>query len=188
MTSTATAVSIATRLARLTTQMWRNPAPPRIGLRAITGRRSLALRTTPPRREELTTQAQNLDPKRASCHAALPLTPGMPRRPAAPHDTLTSRYLEAVTVIHHVQLACPPGSEPALREFYAGVLGLTELAKPPVLATRGGCWFRGHGIELHLGVEQDFRPARKAPPGLLVEDLDAWAARLRAAGCPVAYD
>jgi catechol 2,3-dioxygenase-like lactoylglutathione lyase family enzyme len=91
-------------------------------------------------------------------------------------------------VIHHVQLACPPGSEDTLREFYGGVLGLQELAKPPVLAARGGCWFRGHGIELHLGVEQDFRPARKAHPGLLVRDLDAWADRLRAAHAPVRFD
>jgi hypothetical protein len=55
-------------------------------------------------------------------------------------------------VIRHVQLACPAGSEAALREFYGGVLELDEVAKPPVLAARGGCWFRGHGIELHLGV------------------------------------
>jgi hypothetical protein len=68
-------------------------------------------------------------------------------------------------VIHHVQLACPPGSEETLRAFYAGVLGLDELPKPPALAPRGGCWFRGYGIELHLGVEVDFRPARKAHPG-----------------------
>jgi len=91
-------------------------------------------------------------------------------------------------VIHHVQLACPPGSEAALREFYGGVLGLTEVLKPPALAARGGCWFRGSGIELHLGVEQDFRPARKAHPGLLVSDLDAWAERLRDAGFPVLFD
>jgi catechol 2,3-dioxygenase-like lactoylglutathione lyase family enzyme len=91
-------------------------------------------------------------------------------------------------VIHHVQLACPAGSEAALREFYGGVLGLTELAKPPALAARGGCWFRGHGIELHLGVEEDFRPARKAHPGLLVDGLDAWAARLRDVGYPVTFD
>lgn len=91
-------------------------------------------------------------------------------------------------MIHHVQLACPAGSEDALRAFYAGVLGLAEIEKPPVLAARGGCWFRGHGIELHLGVEADFRPARKAHPGLLVPDLDAWAERLAAAGYPVTYD
>ena len=78
-------------------------------------------------------------------------------------------------MIHHVQLACPPGSEPALREFYGGVLGLDELQKPPGLAARGGCWFRGYGMELHLGVEEDFRPARKAHPGLLVAGLDTWA-------------
>jgi hypothetical protein len=68
------------------------------------------------------------------------------------------------------------------------VLGLAELAKPPALAGRGGCWFRGHGIELHLGVEADFRPARKAHPGLLVTDLQSWASRLSAAGYPVRWD
>lgn len=96
-------------------------------------------------------------------------------------------------MIHHVQLACPAGSEDALRGFYVGVLGLQEIAKPPVLAARGGCWFRSpesapERIELHLGVEQDFRAAHKAHPGLLVYDLDAWAARLRDAGCPVRED
>ena len=91
-------------------------------------------------------------------------------------------------MIHHVLLSCPVGSEDALRAFYGGVLGLTEIEKPPALARRGGCWFRGHGIELHLGVEEDFRPARKAHPGLLVHDLDAWADRLRAAGAPVLFD
>ncbi|HXW44371.1 MAG TPA: VOC family protein [Streptosporangiaceae bacterium] len=91
-------------------------------------------------------------------------------------------------MIHHVLLACPAGTEDALRAFYSGVLGLTEIDKPPALASRGGCWFRGHGIELHLGVEDDFRPARKAHPGLLVRDIDRWAARLRAAGYPVAFD
>jgi catechol 2,3-dioxygenase-like lactoylglutathione lyase family enzyme len=91
-------------------------------------------------------------------------------------------------MIHHVLLACPPGSEAASREFYGGVLGLTEIPKPPALARKGGCWFRGHGIELHLGVEPDFQPARKAHPGLLVSDIDAWAARLQHAGYPVLFD
>ncbi len=95
-------------------------------------------------------------------------------------------------MIHHIQLACPPGTEDILRAFYTGVLGLTEIAKPPVLAARGGCWFRGDGeltgIELHLGVEADFRPARKAHPGLLWPDLDGLAQRLTAAGHPVDWD
>jgi catechol 2,3-dioxygenase-like lactoylglutathione lyase family enzyme len=91
-------------------------------------------------------------------------------------------------VIHHVQLACPADSENVSRAFYQGVLRLEEIAKPPVLAKRGGCWFRGHGIELHLGVEHDFRPARKAHPGLLVTGIDDWAARLEAAGYPVSFD
>ncbi|MGI8330574.1 VOC family protein [Actinomadura scrupuli] len=90
--------------------------------------------------------------------------------------------------IHHVQLAAPPGSEEILRAFYAGVLGLTEVPKPPELAARGGAWFRGAGIELHLGIEPDFRPARKAHPGILVAGLDALAARLRDAGHQVRAD
>jgi catechol 2,3-dioxygenase-like lactoylglutathione lyase family enzyme len=90
-------------------------------------------------------------------------------------------------MIHHIQLACPEGTEDTLREFYGGLLGLTEKPKPPVLAARGGCWFEGQGIELHLGVEADFRPARKAHPGLLWPDLDGLAARLTAAGYAVGW-
>ena len=91
-------------------------------------------------------------------------------------------------MIHHVQLACPPGSEPALREFYGRVLGMEEVQKPASLAARGGCWFKGFDIELHLGVEDVFQPARKAHPGLLVSGLDGWADRLRSAGYPVRFD
>lgn len=96
-------------------------------------------------------------------------------------------------MLHHVQLASPPGSESASREFYTGILGLHEIPKPPALAARGGAWFRGtlHSagpVELHLGVEDGFRPARKAHPGLLTGDVDGLAARLSAAGYPVVWD
>ncbi|MCX9191698.1 glyoxalase [Carbonactinospora thermoautotrophica] len=87
-----------------------------------------------------------------------------------------------ITAVHHVQLAAPPGSEDRLRDFYGRVLGMTEVPKPPELARRGGCWFRAGDVELHLGIEEDFRPARKAHPGLVVEDIDAYAARLAAHG------
>ncbi len=90
--------------------------------------------------------------------------------------------------LHHVQLAIPPGSEDQGREFYVGVLGLTELRKPPVLAARGGLWAGGDGLEIHLGVEDDFRPARKAHPGILAVDLDARAARLASKGYAVTWD
>ncbi|GGM13176.1 glyoxalase [Dactylosporangium sucinum] len=85
-------------------------------------------------------------------------------------------------MLHHVQLACPAGSEDVSRRFYADLLGLAEIPKPPALANRGGCWFRGYGLELHLGVEEPFAPARKAHPGMLWPDLDGLAARLAAAG------
>jgi len=87
-----------------------------------------------------------------------------------------------ITGFDHVQVAMPAGREAAARAFYAGLLGMTELAKPPVLAARGGCWFTSGGAVLHLGVEASFAPARKAHPALLVEDLDGLAATLTAAG------
>jgi catechol 2,3-dioxygenase-like lactoylglutathione lyase family enzyme len=90
--------------------------------------------------------------------------------------------------LHHVQLAVPAGAEPALREFYGGVLGMTELVKPPRLAARGGAWFRSGAVELHLGVEAGFRAARKAHPALLVDDLDALTTRLAEAGQDVRWD
>lgn len=87
-----------------------------------------------------------------------------------------------ITGYDHVQLAVPAGSEPLLREFYGGLLGLAELPKPPVLAARGGCWFRGGSAVLHLGVETPFAPARKAHPAFLVTALAALQSRLTAAG------
>ena len=90
--------------------------------------------------------------------------------------------------IHHVQLAIPRGSEDQCRAFWGGVLGMRELEKPPVLAARGGCWFTGGALEVHLGVEEPFAPARKAHPGLLVDGIRALAQRLEDAGHPVTWD
>jgi len=85
--------------------------------------------------------------------------------------------------LDHVQLAMPEGREAEARRFYAGVFGLREVAKPSELAARGGAWFEGgEGLRLHLGVERDFRPARKAHPAFVVRGLPGLAARLRAAG------
>ncbi len=88
----------------------------------------------------------------------------------------------------HVQLAMPAGEEARACDFYAGLLGLAEIAKPAELASRGGAWFSNGAVTLHLGVEQDFRPARKAHPALLVEDITTFVARLEAAGYPITRD
>ena len=93
-----------------------------------------------------------------------------------------------VTGIDHVQLACPAGSENALRGFWVGVLGMTELPKPPDLAVRGGAWFTSGTAVVHCGVEADFTPARKAHPALTVTDVDVVAGRLAEAGLPVTWD
>jgi catechol 2,3-dioxygenase-like lactoylglutathione lyase family enzyme len=78
--------------------------------------------------------------------------------------------------IDHVQLAMPAGGEDLARSFYAGVLGLTEVPKPPVLAARGGCWFETGTVRVHLGVETPFHPARKAHPAFVLGQLAAFVA------------
>jgi catechol 2,3-dioxygenase-like lactoylglutathione lyase family enzyme len=94
-----------------------------------------------------------------------------------------------VKALDHVQLAMPPGHEAKARAFYMGLLGIPEVPKPPRLARRGGCWFeRGGALKVHLGVEADFQPARKAHPAFLVEDLTGLSAALGAAGHPPRTD
>lgn len=88
----------------------------------------------------------------------------------------------------HVQLAMPPGREDKARAFYGEVLGLDEEPKPPVLGRRGGLWFSIGALRLHLGVEADFRPARKAHPALLVAGIDALAGRLQREGGEIVWD
>lgn len=93
--------------------------------------------------------------------------------------------------LHHVQVSCPPGGEADARRFYADGLGLVEVPKPAALQSRGGAWFRAIDAsgaviaEVHIGVEEPFRPAKKAHPALMVEgpqQLERVAARLEAAG------
>jgi catechol 2,3-dioxygenase-like lactoylglutathione lyase family enzyme len=84
--------------------------------------------------------------------------------------------------VDHVQLAMPRGEEEKARAFYSGILGMTELPKPSELATRGGCWFGSGKVQLHLGVETDFRPAKKAHPALICRDYEALLQKLREAG------
>lgn len=90
--------------------------------------------------------------------------------------------------IDHVQLAMPRGEEAKARAFYGGVLGMREVMKPPTLAQRGGAWFKAGAAQVHLGVEDEFRPARKAHVAFAVTDSPALRRRLQAAGHPVRED
>ena len=90
--------------------------------------------------------------------------------------------------IEHVQLAMPAGGEADAIAFYEGVLQINHVPKPPHLAARGGCWFERDSLKVHLGVDADFRPATKAHPAFIVEDLPALVVRLREAGCRVVDD
>ncbi|MBC3843796.1 glyoxalase [Streptacidiphilus sp. 4-A2] len=93
-----------------------------------------------------------------------------------------------IVALDHVQLAAPPGSEEQLRGYYAGILGMTEIPKPPVLAARGGCWFGTGPVQLHIGIEEPFTPARKAHPALRIQGIRAYAERIAALGATVTWD
>jgi catechol 2,3-dioxygenase-like lactoylglutathione lyase family enzyme len=93
-----------------------------------------------------------------------------------------------IVAIDHVQLAMPAGREPEARAFYEGVLGIPEVQKPANLAKRGGCWFERGPVKIHLGVDADFRAARKAHSALLVDDLLTLKAAIEAAGCKFRTD
>jgi catechol 2,3-dioxygenase-like lactoylglutathione lyase family enzyme len=93
-----------------------------------------------------------------------------------------------VASIDHVQIAAPPDCETAAREFYGALLGMEELVKPAALRVRGGCWFQCGKHQLHVGVEYDFHPARKAHPAFAVANLEKLREALLARGIPVVED
>ena len=96
--------------------------------------------------------------------------------------------MSAILGIDHIQLAISPGGEALARSFYCNVLGLDEIPKPENLAKRGGAWFQCGALQLHLGVEADFRPARKAHPALLVENLSHFVSALEREGFVIKND
>ena len=93
-----------------------------------------------------------------------------------------ARAVPEFVAIDHVQLAMPAGQEAVARAFFSGALGMDEIPKPPDLAKRGGCWFQGGSVQIHIGVEADFRPAKKAHPALRCRNYDALIMQLAAAG------
>lgn len=142
-------------------------------------------------RVELTTNAQRARAQEfyaslgfAASHVGMKLFLG----PSTGSGPLTGSGAGGAMRLHHVQVACPPGGEEAARRFYGDALGIPEVAKPPVLAARGGCWFRGDGVEVHVGVEEPFAPARKAHPAFVVDDIDAVADRVVSGGFEVTWD
>ncbi|MEF0938944.1 VOC family protein [Rhizobium sp. BR 362] len=76
----------------------------------------------------------------------------------------------------------PAGQEDKARAFYQDLLGLAEVEKPPHLVSRGGCWFELDAVKVHLGVDPDFAPAKKAHPGFVVDDLESLCSALERAG------
>ena len=90
--------------------------------------------------------------------------------------------------IDHILIAMPAGREEEARAFYGGVLGMSEKVKPPVLAARGGCWFTTGALDVHLGVEKNFIPARKAHPAFIVDDLAGMIEKAAKSGYNVTAD
>ena len=94
----------------------------------------------------------------------------------------------SLVAIDHVQFAMPAGEEPRAHSFYVGVLGMAEVEKPLELAKRGGAWFETGGVNIHLGIEADFRPAKKAHVALRTSDGASLRERLKRSGYPVRED
>jgi len=94
----------------------------------------------------------------------------------------------SLTGIDHIQLAAPPGCEPAARNFFGGLLEMEEIPKPELLRARGGCWFKVGEKQLHIGIEPDFRPARKAHPAFSVENIQRVYEKLSNAGVGCTWD
>lgn len=93
-----------------------------------------------------------------------------------------------IVALDHIQLTMPKGKEREARAYYQDILGIPEVQKPESLAGRGGVWFEDGQVKIHLGVEDDFRPAKKAHPGLLVSDLEQLSATLVGKGYDVTSD
>jgi catechol 2,3-dioxygenase-like lactoylglutathione lyase family enzyme len=95
-----------------------------------------------------------------------------------------------IVALDHVQIAAPPGCEEQARHFYGDLLGLAEIPKPPGVRDSGGVWFRCGAQQLHIGVQEPFRPAVKAHPGLLVDErrIDELARHLQAGGVALSWD
>ena len=115
------------------------------------------------------------------------MLPPIKASPATP-DQPVQELTVTIVALDHIQLAMPAGGEAEARAFYSALLGFIEVPKPAALAGRGGCWFDGPGIGIHLGVEHEFTPARKAHPAFRVADLAAWRDELAAAGVHIVPD
>ena len=114
--------------------------------------------------------------------AVFPFRGGTSLPPPGPERVLAS------LIIDHVLLAMPPGKQTAARAFFVGVLGMVEGEKPPRLQSRGGCWFRRGSCKVHVGVDEDFQPQRKAHPAFGVDEIDGLSDRLTEAGHDVVWD
>ncbi|MGH6611980.1 MAG: VOC family protein [Burkholderiaceae bacterium] len=104
------------------------------------------------------------------------------QRPDCDNTRLSVGYWQA----SRIQSLPGNADEAEARSFYGKLLGLQELPKPAALAQRGGVWFQCGTLQLHLGVESDFHPAKKAHTAFVVDDLAQLAKDLAAAGYPIA--
>lgn len=100
-------------------------------------------------------------------------------------DAGTNRTMKILS-IDHIQLTMPEGQEHLAREFYGELLGMPEVEKPKSLAGRGGVWFEGGGLKVHLGVDSEFVAAQKAHPGFKASNIDLLATELQSKGFQVA--
>ena len=91
-----------------------------------------------------------------------------------------------ILAIHHAQITIPKGAEDKAREFYCGLLGLTEIPKPDELAGRGGFWLAVGNLQLHVGTETGVDPSKsKAHVAYSVDDIGKWRTMLTQRGIEI---
>ena len=90
--------------------------------------------------------------------------------------------------IDHIQLAAPVGNEEEARAFFHGVLGLQEVEKPEELKKNGGVWFSNGQVDIHIGIEKEFVPAKKAHPAFEVSDVEALGSHILEKGVEIEWD
>ncbi len=100
-------------------------------------------------------------------------------------EEMSATTVSTLPRLHHVMIAIPPASEPSARAFYVDILGLSEIPKPESLCGRGGLWLSTGSLDVHLGIDQDFHPARKAHIALQLDDLDRIKCKLNEFGYQV---
>ncbi len=94
--------------------------------------------------------------------------------------------MPSIEAVHHVALTVPTEGLEEARRFYSGLLGLKEAPRPAPELGRPGIWYSLGDTELHIQCRDSIpTPPGEYHPGLIVDDVKALRAHLRASGVEI---